>query len=463
MLETPFGRLALPPQSTLLRVVVLGGLLVADLALGYLAVRLDPQLLLLAVLIPPVALLALRYSEYGLVALLLTAAFVRASLPTGTQSRIVASLVLTAVLVALWIGRAVVLKQPLLPRRSRVIRPIVAIIVISFVSYLWSLAFRDPLVVVWRTWPIVQLGGLGVMLLLPAAFLLTFNNITAVRWVHYLFGAMIAVGICSLAVDYGHLPITFINTRGLFSLWFVALVYGQLLFNRHLRLWQQLALGLVLALWLYRKLMVETYWLAGWFPALVAMGIITFFRSKRVAVLMALVALAVLAWKWGYINDVILARESAESGVTRWAAWQQNWIVTGRHWLFGTGPAGYAAYYMTYFPKAAMATHSNYIDLLSQLGIVGLGAYLWLLGTLGFTGWRLVNRVGGRGDGVAGFACGMLGGYGGVVVAMALGDWLVPFVYTQTITGYDYAVYSWIWLGALAGLETLTAGESWPG
>lgn len=462
VLETPFGRISLPPQSTLLRVVVLGGLLVADLALGYVAVRVDPQLLLLAVLIPPVALIALRYSEYGLVALLLTAAFVRASLPTGTQSRIVASLVLTGVLTVLWVGRAVILKQPLLPRHTRTEKPVLAIIVVSIISYLWSLAFRDPLVIVWSTWPIVQLGALGVMILLPCALMLTFNNITAVRWVHYLFYAMIAVGICSLVVDYGHLPLSFLNTGGLFSLWFVALVYGQLIFNQKLALWQRLFLGLILGLWLYRKFVLETYWLSGWFPPFVAMGVITFFRSKKVAVVLLTVAVVVAVWKWGYVNDVILARESAESGVTRWAAWQQNWRVTGRHLLFGTGPAGYAAYYMTYFSSAAMATHSNYIDLLSQLGIVALGCYLWLLGTLTATGVKLVNRAKGRGDSMAGLACGMLGGCVGVIVAMALGDWFVPFVYTQTIAGYDYAVYSWIWLGAMAGLETLTAGESQP-
>jgi hypothetical protein len=44
---------------------------------------------------------------------------------------------------------------------------------------------------------------------------------------------------------------------------------------------------------------------------------------------------------------------------------------------------------------------------------------------------------------------------------MALGDWLFPFVYTQTIAGFDYAVYSWVFLGATVALSNIhAAGEA---
>ena len=65
--------------------------------------------------------------------------------------------------------------------------------------------------------------------------------------------------------------------------------------------------------------------------------------------------------------------EYFESGATRLNAWSTSLELTREHFLFGTGPAGYAAYYMTYIPYSAMATHNNYIDILAQTGVIGSG------------------------------------------------------------------------------------------
>ena len=439
------------------RPLIIGGIILADLMLGYMALRLRPDYLLAAVAAVPVLLVTLRWPESGVLGLLLTAAFVRVTLPTGTQSRIVASLVLTALLVMLWPVRNMVEKRPLL-KPSPVNRPIVAILVGSVVSYIWCLIFRDPLVVPWRTWPIVQIAALAVMLLLPGALLLTANTISDLRWMRVLYWATVGIGALSLLLKFARVDARFINTGGLFSLWFVSLVYGQILFNREISTPLRLALVGLLALWMYDRFILNTHWLAGWVPPFLAIGVLTFLKSRKWFVLMLVMMAALLALEWrGFIQEVI-AGESAESGVTRLTAWMVNWRVTGRHLLFGTGPAGYAVYYMSYFPNEAMATHSNYIDILSQLGIVGLGLYLWLLGTLvsvGLQAWRQERQGGGF---AAGLAAGMLGGCAGVILAMALGDWLIPFVYTQTIAGFDYAVYAWLWLGVMVSLAERGAG-----
>lgn len=39
--------------------------------------------------------------------------------------------------------------------------------------------------------------------------------------------------------------------------------------------------------------------------------------------------------------------------------------------------------------------------------------------------------------------------------SMMLGDWVLPFAYNQTITGYKYTVYSWMFLGTLVALRPL--------
>jgi O-antigen ligase len=157
----------------------------------------------------------------------------------------------------------------------------------------------------------------------------------------------------------------------------------------------------------------------------------------------------------GYFQSVFVS-ENDESGGTRMAAWEVNRRVTGKHLIFGTGPAGYADYYMSYYPKDAMATHNNIIDILAQTGIIGLGLCLWFFFRLAWLGYNLCLRLRGRRDFVEALANAAFAGTVGCIVMMIFGDWLFPFTYTQTIAGFDYVVYSWLFMGAILVIDRLT-------
>jgi O-antigen ligase len=202
-------------------------------------------------------------------------------------------------------------------------------------------------------------------------------------------------------------------------------------------------------------LILHTSWLAGWLPGLVVLAVIIWQYSRRAVALM-LVGVLIFAVVNFREFEKAFAAEEEESGGTRLAAWTQNWRITQDHLLFGTGPAGYAAYYMSYFPTDAMATHSNYIDMLSQNGIFGLTPLLIFFGGLARIGYRLTRRLRRRGDFVEGLANASFAGTIGCIVAMAFGDWVFPFAYTQTIAGFDYAVYSFLFMGATLVLDRLT-------
>ncbi len=442
----------------LVKLGLVGGVLIAGLLIGRLAVRLrQPELLLAAWVVPMVVLWTYRgvRVEYGILAIVLVAATVRFTLPTGTQSRIVMSMVVTVGVVVLWIVRMLVVDKKLQLKPAPTNVPLMGFIIACVISYFWGNAFRDPLVVTWRTWPFVQLGGLAVMILLPSAFLLTANSISEVRWLKLLCWSMILVGVLSLVSYFLHIRLSFLNTGGLFSLWFVSLTYAQALFNKKFPPWLRLSLlGLVLV-WMYVYFIVHVTWLSGWLPPLAALATISLAKSKRLFLIFVLLMAIYVGLNWDYYTGTVLERESAESGYTRLDAWEHNWQVTGKHLLFGTGPAGYAAYYMSYFPSEAMATHSNYIDVLSQTGIMGLFFCLWFFGALGWMGYKLHQRLRGRADFGEGFANATLAGCVGCIMAMGLGDWLFPFVYTQTIAGFDYAVYSWVMLGGIVSLTNM--------
>jgi len=442
-------------NSVLIRLCVLAGLVVGLLGVSFLAPRVPPELVLIAVAAPLVVLLAFSRLEYGVLTIILTAAFVRFSLPTGTASRIVASLLMTATFIMLWLIKMLVVERRLYLKPSIANVPLLAFILATIISFPWSNAFRDPLVVVWSTWPVVQMGGMAVMILLPGAWLLTVNGISDVRWLKLFCWVMVFTGLVSLIAYFLQIELSFLNVGGLFSLWFVSLAYAQALFNRRLSLWLRLILLAVVGAWMYVYFIMRITWLSGWLPSLAAIVMISTAKSKWLLLVFALLAVTYVGLNWDYYTGTVYTTEANVSGYTRLDAYEHNLRLTAKHPLFGMGPAGYAAYYMTYFPGAGMATHNNYLDVISQTGVVGLSFCLWLFGALGWTGYKLWLRLKGRGDFAEGFANATLAGWMGCVIAMGLGDWLFPFVYTQTIAGFDYAVYSWVFLGGMVALSNI--------
>jgi O-antigen ligase len=133
--------------------------------------------------------------------------------------------------------------------------------------------------------------------------------------------------------------------------------------------------------------------------------------------------------------------------------WRNSLNLLAKHPLFGTGPGGYVVYYYTYHREERRTTHNDYLDVLAQTGLVGFGMYLSFFATLLWTGYRLSRKLAGRHDFEAALANGLLGACVGALVAMMLGDWIVPFVYNQTIMGFDHSVYAWVLMGCLVSLH----------
>ena len=445
------------------RFAVVGAVLLVGLVLGRVAVRFKEPVIVLAVAALPLAGLAVMRmgrSEYGVLAVILAAATIRFTLPTGTMSRIPISLVLSAAIIGWWLLDQLFSEKRLWLESAPTNAPLLGFVAVCIVSYVWSNVFRDPLVVTWSTWPFVQLGGLAVMVLLPGMYLVTANQLRHTRWIVWLAVVILAVGTLALVGYYLHIRflLTLLQVRPLFPTWFICIALCLGLFNRRLPLGVRLLLIGLAGVWFFRVFVRQFRWISSWAPALVALGGIGLLRSRKFVVVISILLAVYLIFNMAFI-EAKLQEESQASGVTRLDAWLHNWRVTKHHWLFGTGPAGYAVYYMTYFPMEAMATHSTYIDTLSQTGVVGLLFFLWFWGAVGRVLWRLYRRVKGRADFVEAFTLAAIGGYLGALVAMALGDWIVPFVYTQTISGFDYAVYTWALLGAAQALAHIVAKE----
>jgi O-antigen ligase len=188
--------------------------------------------------------------------------------------------------------------------------------------------------------------------------------------------------------------------------------------------------------------------------------VVTFIRSRRLFVAVSVVALAVIALNFNtYYSRIVTANEQ-EGSTSRLDIWAMNLQHVENHPLFGMGPAGYAPYNMHYHPQDARSTHNNYFDVLAQNGIVGMISFVALWATLTRICLRNVRATHTKRDFEAGFSAATLAGCLAALVAMALGDWVLPFAYNQTITGFDNASYTWMMLGCAAALEIIRRTRS---
>jgi O-antigen ligase len=448
-------------RLVLLRVGIVAGLLLLGLVMGILIARgrLDPMLLL-AGAVGTLGLFAWRRVgrfEHGILAIALAAGLLNFfTLPTGTQSRIVISLLIALALASLWLLEMLVTTKRIALEPSPINKPLLAFVVISVVAYLWSTLLRDPLVFVPDSFPLVQGAALMVNILLPLLALLVFNKIKEVVWLRWLVWIMIGLGVFKLLSIQFNLPTAVMidnGSRGVFAAWVGAMIYSQALFNEELPLWKRLLLLALLAVWVYWYFIKYVLWFSGWVPLMVACALITLMRSKKLFVVVALIALVYVGINYNFYSQKLYEAKVTQGDLERLDLWQMNLEHVVRHPLFGMGPAGYAVYNMTYHPEDARSTHNNYFDVLAQTGIVGLGAFIWMFIAFIRVGIRSFRALAGRRDFEAAFASATLAGCIGALVSMLLGDWVLPFAYNQTITGFDNAAYTWIFLGAMVSLD----------
>lgn len=453
-------------RYTLLTITIVGGVLLVVPAISYVYVRgrLDPLLALAGIVGLVVVLRMLKVQERnakGIVLLILSAALLSfVSLPTGRESRIPISMLVALALVGSWLFAMLFGADRIRLRPSPINRPLLAFVVVSIVAYVWSLIFRDPNLFIWSSFPVVQVAALTVNILLPLTLLFVANQVTEVKWLKYLTAILIIFGAVTpwlYFVDNRIFDFLFYRgTRGLFSMWAAVLTYAVALFVKELKPWQRALLLLVVAVLVLRYFVMGRSWVSGWLPMGVALMVLTWMRSRKLFVALAVAGLIYIAFNFNYYyENIVVAEEEGGSGTGRVELWLTNLNHVVNHPLFGMGPAGYAIYNMTYHRQDARSTHNNYFDILAQTGVIGMTVFLWLMASLAHVGRRSLHRCKGRGDFVEAFAAATLSGLVGVLVGMMLGDWVLPFAYNETIAGFDNAVLTWVLLGGMVALDKI--------
>ena len=445
--DRPTEKFILTKKNITILAVVL-----TSIGISLLAVLVDPIVGLAAAALPlgvywAVTFLSTTRFSYIPVVILIFALFVPFSLGTGTDSDLVDSLLLTIVFSAIWFVRLLFNVQNIKLARFSINFPLAGFMLITLLAYIWSNVFRDPLVSYWESFPMVQLASTVVMIMLPLAFLMVPNFVHDLKTIKWMATLIILAGIFQLIANFFPIPFG-INSRGLFSMWVIAISLALAYFNNNIPLPFRVALFLLAAGWLYWGYWYNYTWLAGWVPGVFVFGLLSVLRSKKLAILILGLFILYIVYQYDEIRWMIY-REFDESGLTRVAAWQVNWRITSQHLLLGTGPAGYAAYYMSYFPREGMATHSNYIDMIAQTGILGITFLLWFFINLFKLAFGNIKNYKYEHNFSEAMGNATFAGFLGCLLMMAFGDWMFPFAYTQSIEGFDYIVVNWLMLGVI--------------
>ncbi len=458
--------------------LVLAALAIMEIIIGSGIVISRPYLLALPFLpfvVIGILLLSARL-EYGVVAVLFCMVGVKLGISTGTASKIPISLALAGCWLALLLVK-MALERNIRFVRSGINLPALMFLVVVIVSTFWARFLLDPQVIIDGKFLNVQVGTIGVTLISVMLTVLCANLVRQPGIVKLCYRIILAAslfylpfylyenillggnigklnGASSEEVSLQTLS-RLVNAGGLFPMWFCALTLGLLLKARDLGKWERVFMIIALLGWLFRLFVVTLVRISGWLPALVAILILLFLYSRKWFFIIMTTAIILGALNYQLIYKATVGEKEKEgtlSGETsRTSLLQQALQVAQDHPVLGTGPAGYANYYLTYFRDLALSTHNNYLDMLLQYGLVGLGMFGWLCFALIKELWKSV-RLQTPGSFEYGFTLGAFAGACGMIPGMWLGDWVIPFAYNQTIAGFNYTGYNWLFSGLALAL-----------
>jgi len=434
-------------------VVILGVVLLS----AALPVLVSSRLLMLFLgLVPAVgALLAfVHWPPLGLIALIVAALVVPSPrLPGGFNLAVL----LLVLLIGLWLVDLILGQSEKSPVSSRTFRPLLALVLVATLA----LAIGQlPWFTLAQSAPIdAQIGGLAMYVLAAGAFLLAAYQVRDLRWLKWMtwifvaFGALHTAGwlVPGMGSITGRLfqPGTYNNS--IFWTWPVALAFGQALYNRKLHPGWRLALGGLVLATIYVAFFMNRGWKSGYLPPIAAVAAVIGARSWRLGLVAGLVGIVPAQ----YLGSQAIATDQY-SYSTRLEAWQIVLEMAKVNPLTGFGPANYYWYARLYRIRgysSVLSSHNQYVDMIGQIGLLGLACFFWFAGELGWLGWRLRNQA------PAGFAqayvYGALGGLVGTLVAGALADWIVPFVYNIGLTGFRASMLAWLFLGGLVSIEQM--------
>ena len=435
-------------------VLLVLAVLLGSLAIPQVVVRVSSQYLVYVLVLVPavaVALLLLRQPALGLILSFLGGIFVPFTGPSGI-SVLVLGLFL---MMGIWILDFLVHDRDLRLAPSRINAPILLFVGAAILTFIMG---RFSWYILASSAPMdAQVGGFFIYILSAGALLMAGNLFNSEQWLKRMTWIFLALSgifmfarLLSINFISGRFHIGF-TAQSMFWTWLVAMAVGQILFNKELKNHARgLLVGIVL-ITLYVAYFQAGSWKSGYLPPLGVIGFLLILRyPKMIPYLIPVAAIA----GWILLSQALSTEQYSYE--TRVEAWLIVLDLVKVNPVFGLGFGNYY-FYTPLIPIRGwyvnFNSHSQYVDLIAQGGLIGLLIFLWIFWAVARSGWELRNQVG---NGFSrGYVFGVLGGIVGSLFAGFFVDWILPFVYNIGFNGFRASIIPWIFMGGLISLEQI--------
>lgn len=418
-----------------------------------------PAILVVVAVLGVVALIFfIKQPGIGFTFLVITSLLIPFSLSTGTQTRINGAIMIVVLLLGAWLVKMLIIDRQFDLIPSRTIYAALAFLVVTLFSFGFG---QLPWYPTKSASLFAQIGQVLIVVVSCAAFIVAAHRMENLKWLKFMvYSFVILGGIYAVGFAIPQLrPIvnrTFQRAvqDSLFWTWLIALSFSQFWSNKSLNpVWRALFM-LITASGLVTVAITKQSWVSGWLPALMALFVILFLTKPRLAIISVFAFILILLIRLQIIQNYLFVGDNEYSMVTRLEAWKILFQIIQKNPIFGLGPANY--YFYTPFYKilgysVSFNSHNNYIDILAQTGILGLGSFFWWTFEIGKTGFQLLRTK--LNEFEYSFVLAAMGGLAGTMAAAFLGDWVIPFIYNVGMEGVRSSALGWVFLGALVFIK----------
>jgi hypothetical protein len=394
----------------------------------------------------------LKQPNLGIVLIIAGGMLVPYSGPAGVNMSVFA----VALTIGVWLMNMLVIQKKFKFINSQIFLPMMIMLVISVIAFGMG---QIPWFVFANQAPLdAQAGGFAIFILSLGCTLVTAHLFQNIKWLKIIVWVYIALSAIYVLGRLIGLPVGQIYQIGLVSgsmfwTWLVVLAFAQAFFNNKLKLSVRALLYGVVLITMFVAYVRGNDWKSGWVPAAVAIAIMIGLRYKRLVLLTIPVAILAV----GNLAVRLIASDEYSWG-TRVDAWQIVFEISKVNPLFGLGFSNYY-WYTPLIPIRGWVvnfnSHSQYIDLIAQVGILGLFCFLWIFFEVLKLSWRLLKNKSLTGFAEA-YTFGVFAGVIATMVAAFLGDWVLPFVYNVGLNGFRASILPWIFIGGLVAIEKIS-------
>jgi O-antigen ligase len=405
-----------------------------------------------------------RHPVWGVIALVPVSMLIKYEIGTGTNVSLNGSIVLAVTLIGVWLFNMIASNQHVSLVPSRINRPAIIFIIVSTLSLIAGNIQWIPQA--WQSASVpAQVGGLLLLILPVGVMLLVGNQVKELKWVRIITWSFLLIGgvyvignivpLLNSVVSQVYLSprVTYNPFGSVFWIFIVVIPFALILFKR-MRLYWYLFLISIIFCAIYYSWFSNLDWISGWLPMIVALFVIVWLRSWRWGLTLTIIGGLIVWSNYSSLNSMIMTSTQQYSTISRAATWPIMTELIKAGPILGLGPSQYY-HYTPLYPLLGwyvkFNSHNNYIDIIAQTGLLGMGVFLWLVVEIGWLGWRLRDRVQ---DGFSrAYVNGVLAGLVAMLIAGFMGDWFLPFLYNIGFPGFRSAIIAWIFIGGLIAIE----------